>query len=182
MEETFIYHIPTNFRLAKNMNDAKIHKDYKRTFLAITVTLMLMLAAVNFAVPTFGFGLPAGADAASWYTTVEGVLDTDTYALYPYQKKSLTIGFSQFGEMINALPGQRVGLQYGDRDPFAPPAGNSEPASIPQRKWFSGWHINITYRHATATPKSKDGVGICITREFGHYDFWQRLDLRRQPV
>jgi hypothetical protein len=94
---------------------------------------------------------PATADSDSWYTNVSGVLATDYYSLYPYNEKSLKIGFSKFGEMIDSRPSQNVGLEYGgERDPFAPVAGTSVPESIPKEVWLNGWLINITYNHQSA--------------------------------
>jgi len=70
--------------------------------------------------------------------TVEGVLDTDYYALYPFEKKSLKIGFSKYGEMIDGVT--NVGLEYDGVDPFAPPT-----ADVAKTRWINGWLINITY-------------------------------------
>ncbi|MEM2922076.1 MAG: hypothetical protein QXF26_07150, partial [Candidatus Bathyarchaeia archaeon] len=140
------------------MSGSEMHREYRKLFLAIS-TAMLLIGSVAVLVPVLAedaevmFGQPAGADVPEWYRTVAGVLHSDTYALYPYLKKSLKVGFSKFGELINAI--DKVGLEYGDRDAFAPPAGPSEPSMIPQRKWFSGWFINITYRHATAAPNDR---------------------------
>ena len=87
------------------------------------------------------------ADPSDWYSTAEGVLDSDYYTLYPYETdKSLKIGFSKYGEMING--NENVGLEYGDVDPFAPPAG-SGIGSIPKVMWVQGWLCNITYEHMT---------------------------------
>jgi hypothetical protein len=100
------------------------------------------------AVAVLGFGEPSDydADAEDWYMTVEGVLADDCYSLYPFEKKNLIIGFSKFGEMINTLPDQNVGLQYGDRDAFAPPAGVAvDTTYLPKEDWYTGWLINITY-------------------------------------
>ncbi len=80
------------------------------------------------------------------YMTVEGVLHNDYYVLYPYEKKSLKIGFSKYGELINTI--DNVGLEYDTVDPFAPPAG-SAVGSIPKAMWVQGWLINITYLHNT---------------------------------
>jgi hypothetical protein len=81
------------------------------------------------------------ADPEDWYHTVRGVLDTDTYALYPYwTNESLDIGFSKFGEMID--PNTGTGMNYSDRDPFA----NED---IPIQYWINGWLIEIRYTHRT---------------------------------
>ena len=78
--------------------------------------------------------------------TVEGVLDTDYYSLYPFEKGKLTIGISKYGELID--PQTKVGLQYESGgiliDPFA-----SDPY-VPEFEWNQGWLINITYTYAGA--------------------------------
>jgi len=72
------------------------------------------------------------------YMTVSGVLSTDSYALFPFLKKNLTIGFSKYGEMIDYET--KVGLCYSDDDAFAP--GESK---VIEGQWVEGWIINITY-------------------------------------
>ncbi|NWG09097.1 MAG: hypothetical protein HXX80_02090 [Nitrososphaerales archaeon] len=115
---------------------------YAKGIMSILTISMLLAASVP--LMTSAFGVPTGADSADWYMTVEGVLDTDKYTLYPYSAKSLNIGFSKFGEMVNSI--DNVGLEYGgERDPFAPPAGPSVTEAMPKRVWQEGWLINITY-------------------------------------
>jgi hypothetical protein len=71
------------------------------------------------------------------YAYLEGVLDTDSYALYPYNACSLDVGFSKYGEMVN--PDEPVGLRYGDIvDPFS-----NENVSVTE--WNEGWVMNISY-------------------------------------
>ena len=83
--------------------------------------------------------LPATIAQPTPYRTVEGVLATDRYALYPFEKDaSLKIGFSKFGEMIDAV--SEVGLEYRGVDPFAPPT-----TDVAKTRWINGWLINITY-------------------------------------
>jgi hypothetical protein len=112
------------------------------------------------------------------YMTVSGVLDSDYYVLYPYELRSLKIGFSKYGELINTI--DNVGLEYDTVDPFAPPAG-SGIGSIPKRMWVQGWLINITYRHNTlgwrnvwAAALHSDTIGIggpwLRVDFFGDYD------------
>ncbi len=93
------------------------------------------------------------------YCWVEGVFDSDSYALYPYAQESLDVGFSKYGEMIgyNETSGIGLGLQYpgyagaGNTydqteetsvDPFA----NEE---IDVDVWMNGWFIDIKYQKAT---------------------------------
>ena len=109
------------------------------TAIMITATIIAPISLIKTAKAT---------DPADWYMTVNGVLDSDYYALYPFKTdKSLKFGFSKFGEIIDSST--NVGLEYRDRDAFAPPAGASVPPEITKKKWMSGWLINITY-HATS--------------------------------
>jgi len=84
----------------------------------------------------------ASASKASYdsdYMTVSGVLSTDYYVLFPFEKKNLTIGFSKYGEMVDYET--KVGLNYGgETDAFAP--GESK---VTEAQWVEGWIINITY-------------------------------------
>jgi hypothetical protein len=70
------------------------------------------------------------------YMSVEGLLDTDTYILYPYEEESIDIGFSKYGEMIDGDMG--LGLKYGDVDVFANP-------SVARDLWCNGWVMDIHY-------------------------------------
>ncbi|MEM4274817.1 MAG: hypothetical protein QXK74_02690 [Candidatus Nitrosocaldaceae archaeon] len=118
------------------------------TFLA---TILLLQTAYMLPVNAQVEPSSANSDPSTWYTTVAGNLDTDTYDLYPYEHdESLTIGFSRFGEMINSINSVRIGLEYRNQDPFAPAAGSSFPSDIPPSSWLQGWLINITYNHPTA--------------------------------
>jgi hypothetical protein len=98
------------------------------------------------------------ADPSSWYTKVNGVLTSDYYSLYPFTTKSIDIGLSKFGEMIDypVTAGIGVGLQYPgydsvgtydqklgtSRDPFA-------NEYIDPKLWLNGWFIDIRYTHRT---------------------------------
>jgi hypothetical protein len=70
------------------------------------------------------------------YVSVEGLLDTDTYILYPYEEESIDIGFSKYGEMIDGDMG--LGLKYGDVDVFANPM-------VARELWCNGWVMDIHY-------------------------------------
>jgi hypothetical protein len=79
-------------------------------------------------------------DPTSWYTSVNGLLSSDYYTLYPYSTSSnLNIGLSKYGEMID--PYAHTGLRYGTSsssiDPFA--------SDVAEYLWNEGWVINITY-------------------------------------
>ncbi len=85
--------------------------------------------------------LPKGSatDPTHWYMTVNGVLDSDYYALYPFEKDDhLTIGFSKYGEFID--PNTGTGLNYSGRDPFANEGVNMQ-------YWLNGWLIDVRYVH-----------------------------------
>ena len=110
----------------------------KRKVIATFATLMIattLLAPLMFTSPV------KAADPADWYHTVRGVLDTDTYALYPYwTNESLDIGFSKYGEMIDPTTG--TGMNYSERDPFA----NEE---VDEQYWLNGWLLEVRYTHRT---------------------------------
>jgi hypothetical protein len=107
------------------------------------ILYMTVIMASIFA-PIFLIKPVNATDPTSWYTNVSGVLDSDYYSLYPFfTDKSLKIGFSKFGEMIDSI--NNIGLEYRIRDAFAPPSGATPPPEITKNKWMSGWIINITY-------------------------------------
>jgi hypothetical protein len=72
--------------------------------------------------------------------TVTGVLATDSYVLFPYDKANLTFGFSKYGELINGEVGQAngQGLEYKGMDVFANP-------NVDEEEWSQGWFIDIHY-------------------------------------
>jgi hypothetical protein len=91
-------------------------------------------------------------DDPSWYTQVDGVLGTDYYSLYPYNKSSTSIGISKYAELIDN--NTNVGLEYAytggatGRDPWAAPTGASlDNQYLPKTVWINGWFIDITYVH-----------------------------------
>ncbi|MBS7605608.1 hypothetical protein KEJ31_04830, partial [Candidatus Bathyarchaeota archaeon] len=43
----------------------------------------------------------SAADPTDWYMTINGVLNTDYYKLYPYESALLKVGLSKFGELID---------------------------------------------------------------------------------
>jgi hypothetical protein len=111
--------------------------------------LTAAIITVSFMASAF---LLVAADQTYWYRTENGVLHTDSYALYPFTNHSLDIGFSKYGEMIDA--NNKVGLQYPgydevgtydqrlgtSRDPFA-------NEIVDEVLWINGWLINVTYRN-----------------------------------
>ncbi len=116
---------------------------YPKGLISILLALLLIVSILPLA--ALSLGEPEGSDPEDWYMSVEGVLGEDRYHLYPYEKKSLNFGFSRFGEIINGRDDINIGLEYGDRDAFAPSAGPSIPTKIPKNSMQSGWLINITY-------------------------------------
>jgi hypothetical protein len=112
----------------------------KKTLTAIIASMLILITFIGPISVFTAQGQPSGD-----YMTVPGVLATDTYLLYPFETdESLTIGFSKYGEMINTE--ENIGLQYGEVDPFAPPAG-SPLGSINKEAWLQGWLCNVTYYH-----------------------------------
>ena len=111
-------------------------KASKSKLLAIALVLVTFLSLVPLATLQDSFV------NVEEYGLLRGVLDSDTYALYPYESKSLDIGFSKYGSMVSrdACPTcGSVGLNYDDAvDPFC-----NENVSI--NEWNEGWLMNITY-------------------------------------
>ena len=98
---------------------------------AITIIATLTISAL-FAQIGSSTATPYNSDNM----TVTGVLNTDTYALYPYEANSLTWGFSKYGELINGAAKQ--GLEYAGMDVFANP-------NVLEKDWSQGWLIDIHY-------------------------------------
>jgi hypothetical protein len=72
--------------------------------------------------------------------TVTGVLASDSYVLFPFDKANLIFGFSKYGELINGEVGQAngQGLEYKGLDVFANP-------NVYEKDWSQGWFIDIHY-------------------------------------
>ncbi|MFW6117501.1 MAG: hypothetical protein ACOC6G_02840 [Thermoproteota archaeon] len=126
----------------------------KKTTLAIIVTTIIALSALG---PALYIPSAQAQDPEEWYTTVNGVLTSDSYELYPYNEWSVDMGLSKFGEMINYNPTTgSVGLQYPgydavmtydqeegtSRDPFA-------NEGVQPQLWLNGWVLDIRYTHRT---------------------------------
>jgi len=136
----------------------------------VAAFIALMVTSVLFGLPVLNLGsdgsdssvesdVELAVDPVGWYKTVRGLLTSDSYTLYPYEQKSLDIGFSQFGEMISldvpAGKGTGVGLQYPgwesvsthdqhaltSADPFA-----NERIAV--SRWMNGWFTDIKYWRA----------------------------------
>ncbi|MEM2912317.1 MAG: hypothetical protein QW146_07425 [Candidatus Bathyarchaeia archaeon] len=116
----------------------------KKNVLAILTASVFL---VSFLAVAMNVNTAVGADPADWYMTVNGVLNTDKYSLYPYKKELLKLGLSKFGELIDDTT--NVGLEYaGARDPFAPVAGTTVPPELQKNVWINGWFIDIRYNHS----------------------------------
>lgn len=116
----------------------------KLVTIVTTITLLTSLL-----VPMLFIQLAQAADPSDWYMTVNGVLDTDYYTLYPYETDRLEVGMSKYGELIDSET--NVGLEYANaRDPFAAPAGATlDNTKLPKNVWINGWYIALTYNHAS---------------------------------
>jgi hypothetical protein len=141
----------------------------------MTVVILLSLAAPLIAI------LPVkAADPSDWYMTVNGVLDSDYYSLYPYETAdSLKVGFSKYGELINSAA--NVGLEYGDVDPFAYPVGSSVSPTVPKRMWVQGWLINITYTHRTLGARNVWATAIHAD-SVAYGNDWIRVDFPNDHI
>jgi hypothetical protein len=124
--------------------------NHKKLIGALTTVAIVAILLISL---FFGLNI-SGTNAASPFTytpgnvTVGGVLATDGYVLFPWVNKSLTIGFSKYGEMIDT--NTVTGLDYNGKvqptgtDPFAPFG-----TLIPTWQWIEGWVLNITYSSTT---------------------------------
>ncbi len=99
---------------------------------SMTAIGLLVLSALIPALTTVSAIAPptVGSD----YYTVDGVLSTDTYTLYPWDETSLNIGFSKYGELIDGA--DDVGLEYDGVDAFA-------SSVVPETQWNNGWIMDI---------------------------------------
>jgi hypothetical protein len=122
----------------------------KKSAIAIFAATILMLSTVTMLFAPAVVASP-GPDAE----TIQGVLTSDYYTLYPYETKSIDFGISKYGEMIDGtgvFPD--VGLQYPGYeevethdqrldtsiDPFA-------NEYVEKELWLNGWLLEIRYTH-----------------------------------
>lgn len=124
-------------------------KEEKKMKQKKSITLLAAITLISSLVfPIIFTQIALAADPSSWYTGVDGVLDTDYYSLYPYDADSLDLGLSKFGELIDSE--NNVGLEYaGARDPFAAPVGSGTVSKLPKNVWINGWYIALTYNHSS---------------------------------
>jgi hypothetical protein len=98
---------------------------------AVTIIATLVVSAL--------FAQLVSSTATTYNTdniTVNGVLASDSYVLYPYEAQNLMFGFSKYGELINGVAKQ--GLEYYGMDVFANP-------NVLEKDWSQGWLIDIHY-------------------------------------
>jgi hypothetical protein len=130
----------------------------KKSLIAILTTVVMLLSMMAPLISTVKSGT---ADVSSWYTSVNGVLSTDAYSLYPWTANSVNVGFSKFGELIGLPAGKDpqtaaqsdwVGLEYAGsgRDPFCP------ATVVPMSSWINGWFINIEYTDPALAGAQRD--------------------------
>jgi len=120
----------------------------KKSLIATITTAMFVLSLLAPVMLTQK-AYAVAPDPTNWYMSVQGVLDTDYYSLYPYKAQQLTIGFSKFGEMINNNTNE--GLEYNHaRDPWAAPGeAGLDLQKLPKKVWINGWMLDITYNHSS---------------------------------
>jgi len=126
----------------------------KKSVIAILTAAIITLSFLG---PMLFISTVQAQDPADWYKTINGVLSSDYYSLYPYATESLDIGISKYGEMIDGThPLPDVGLQYPgyeevgtydqtletSRDPFA-------NEGISKNLWLNGWLLEVRYTHRT---------------------------------
>jgi len=102
----------------------------------IATILAILILLTSSVIPMVFAGMPPTIPGNEEYMNDEGVLDSDTFVLYPYEEKSINIGFSKYGELIDGDAG--VGLEYNGVDVFANPA-------VAEWKWSNGWVMEIHY-------------------------------------
>ncbi len=102
-------------------------KKKNKSRVSILILTILTLSSI-WMTPLAHAVVPPEVPSGGEYYTDYGVLDSDTYFLYPWENKSLTVGFSKYGEIIDDNMG--IGLKYNDVDAFA----NN---MIDKTDWFS---------------------------------------------
>ena len=91
---------------------------------------------------------PAATASPEHYKTVYGIMEYDGYTMYPWLRKSVDVGFSKWGEIIDdeTLIGIQYGGAGGERDPFA----NDRADPI---EYSEGWWLEVSYRSYTYGPR-----------------------------
>jgi hypothetical protein len=118
----------------------------KKPLIAILMTAVFLISICGPLIYNMDVAAFVPPDPSTWYMQENGQLATDYYSAYPYNKSSLNIGLSKYGEFIDDTT--NVGLEYaGARDPWAPLAGMSLVPKLPKEVWINGWYIDINYIH-----------------------------------
>ncbi|MGQ9565051.1 MAG: hypothetical protein ACUVT5_00700 [Candidatus Bathyarchaeales archaeon] len=120
--------------------DLRINNKAKMATLAVLLTAIIVVSIVASmtSANTLGDMTILGQPYAETdYKKIYGILHNDTYLLYPYENKSVDVGFSKYGELMN--PYAPCGLNYsGIIDPFA-------NTFVARQDWNEGWVLNCTY-------------------------------------
>jgi hypothetical protein len=134
---------------------------------SFTLAFAMMFTVLLSSFAYLQFVSPVHADSSSWYQTVNGVLSSDYYSLYPYANQSVDIGVSKFGEMISQVGSLGVGLQYPGYDvvgTYDQHAGTSaDPFAndkIAQNLWLNGWYMDIRYTHRTLRDRKIEAMAM----------------------
>ena len=126
---------------------------YSRSKLLSLSLIVLLLISSFMVVPVMAARPPTVAGHED-YMEDYGVLHNDTYILYPWEKKSLDIGFSKYGEKISNVS---QGLEYDGVDAFA-------NTNVSERKWSCGWLMDIHY--------TEDGILKNVWAYALYTDYW----------
>jgi hypothetical protein len=120
----------------------------KKPLIAILMTAVFLISICGPLISIMNVAATVQKDPDTWYMQENGQLASDYYSLYPYDKSSLNIGFSKYGEFIDNAT--NVGLEYaGARDPWAPLVGmDLDIHKLPKNVWINGWYIDINYVHS----------------------------------
>ena len=107
---------------------------YSRSKL-LSLSLIALLLIPSFMVVPVMAARPPTISGHEDYMEDYGLLHNDTYILYPWEKKSLDIGFSKYGEKISNVS---QGLEYDGVDAFA-------NTNVEEKKWSCGWLMDIHF-------------------------------------
>jgi len=128
--------------------------DIKKMLVGLSATAIMLLSLLA---PMLFTQVSAQAFPYEDYCIVNGVLATDYYVLYPFEKKNLTLGFSKYGELIGipkvldpSVQANWIGLDYDGVDPFCP------PDTIHMEVWINGWYIDVQYTAPTKIEIPRD--------------------------
>ena len=103
---------------------------------SLILVIVLLQSAIITVSPIAFASEPDPAPENVEYMSIEGILDTDEYVLYPYEETNIDIGFSKYGELIDG--DTLTGLSYKGIDVFANP-------EVPTELWCNGWIMDIHY-------------------------------------